>query len=120
VSFAMKGMMGMVLDRRSMHWRYDLHQGIVDICRVLNPALVITDATRALVTRGPGGPGRVETPDAIVAGTKMTTVDAYTLTLAKWYNKGFTWNEVPHLKLAHEQGFGEVDPSKMNVKRITL
>ena len=120
VSFSMKGFMGMVRDRGAFHRRYDLNQAIVDMCRVHVPHLVITDATRALVTRGPGGPGHVETPGAIIAGTDQVATDAYTVGIAEWYNRRFTADQVAHLRLAHEQGLGEIDVSKMDIRRVSL
>jgi len=120
VSFAMKGMMGLIKSRGLFHARYDLHQAIVDLSKVIRADLVITDAQRALVTRGPGGPGRVEMPGAILAGTNQTMVDAYTVGLAHWYNRSSTADQIQHLKLAHEQGLGVIDVSAMKVARVTL
>lgn len=119
VSFAMKNMMGLVKDRRFMH-RNDIHQCIVDMCRVLNPDLVIIDALRALVTGGPGGPGRVEHPGAILAGTNQTTTDAYAVTIAEWYNRRSVGREIAHIKLANDAGMGVIERDEMNVQRIEL
>ena len=120
VTFAMKGHMGLIRSRGPFHARYDLHQAIVDLSKVIKADLVVTDAQRALVTRGPGGPGRIETPGAILAGTNQTTVDAYTVGLAHWYNRSITADQVQHLKLAHEQGLGVIDVRAMNVRRIPV
>lgn len=120
VSFAMKLHMGLIRSRGPFHSRYDLHQAIVDLSKVIRPNLIVTDAQRALVTRGPGGPGRIETPGAIIAGVTPATVDAYTVGLANWYNRTFTPDQVQHIKLANEQGLGEIDVSRMNVQRIPL
>jgi uncharacterized protein (DUF362 family) len=119
VSFSMKNMMGLVKDRRFMH-RNDIHQCIVDMCRVLNADLVIIDALRALVTGGPGGPGRVEHPGAILAGTNQTTIDAYAVTIAEWYNRRSVGREIAHIKLANDAGMGVIELSEMNVQRIEL
>lgn len=120
VSFAMKGMMGVIRSRGPFHARYDLHQSIVDLSKAVKANLVIVDGRRALVTRGPGGPGRVETPNAIIAGQNQTTVDAYAVGLARWYNRSFTADQVRHLRLAGEQRLGVIDVSAMNVARVTL
>ena len=37
VSLSMKGMMGLVLNRSVMHWRYNLHESVVDLCTILRP-----------------------------------------------------------------------------------
>ena len=120
VSFAMKGNMGLIQARGPFHSRYDLHQAVADLAKLVTPTLVITDAQRALVTRGPGGPGRVETPDAIIAGTNAASVDAYTVGIAQWYNRAFTPDQVRHIKLAGEQGIGEIDLARLTVRRIEL
>ena len=120
LSFSMKNFMGMIRDRGAFHRRYDLHQAVVDLSRTLSPDLVITDATRALVTGGPGGPGRVERPNAILAGTAQVSVDAYTVGLARWYNRDFTANQVRHLRLASEQGLGEIDVNRMEIRRVSV
>ncbi len=57
VSLSMKGMMGLVYNRSIMHWRYNLHSSIVDLCTILKPRLVVIDATRVLTTNGPGWAG---------------------------------------------------------------
>ncbi|MDT8274233.1 MAG: DUF362 domain-containing protein, partial [Desulfomonilia bacterium] len=54
VSLSMKGMMGLILNRTVMHWRHDLNTAIVDLCRVLQPRLVVIDGTRVLSSGGPG------------------------------------------------------------------
>jgi len=120
VTFAMKLMMGVIRSRGPFHSRYDLNQAIVDLSKVVKANLIITDAQRALVTRGPGGPGTIVRPNAILAGTNQTTVDAYTVGLAQWYNRTFTAEQVRHLQLASEQGLGEIDVAKMNVRRVNL
>jgi uncharacterized protein (DUF362 family) len=120
VSFAMKGMMGLIRSRGLFHARYDLHQAVADLSRVVKAQLVIVDARRALVTRGPGGPGRVELPNAIVAGRSQISVDAYSVGLAQWYNRSVTASQVRHIRLAGEQGLGVIDVSAMKVAKVTL
>jgi len=120
VSLTMKGHMGLIRSRGPFHSRYDLHQAIVDLSKIIRPNLIVTDAQRALVTRGPGGPGRIETPRAILAGTNQATVDAYTVGLANWYDRAFTADQVQHIKLAHEQGLGVIDLRRMNLSRVVL
>lgn len=120
VSLAMQGMLGLVRTRGAFHWRYDLHQAVADLSKVVRADLIVTDARRALVTRGPGGPGRIEQPRALLAGTNQTTVDAYTVGMARWYGRGFAAADVKHLRLANEQGLGEIDVAKMRVARVSL
>jgi len=42
------------------------------------------------------------------------------VSLARWYNRAFTADQVRHLRLAGEQGLGLTDLSAMNVVRVTL
>ena len=58
VSLSMKGMMGLIYDRRIMHYQYDLPTAIVDLASFLRPHLVVIDGTRVLSTNGPAGPGK--------------------------------------------------------------
>jgi uncharacterized protein (DUF362 family) len=68
VSLGMKGLMGVIWDRGYFHAKVDLHQAIADLSSVIKPTLTIIDASRALITGGPSGPGKVERLDTIIAG----------------------------------------------------
>ncbi len=119
VSLSMKGMMGLIYDRGILH-RLDLHETIVDLASRLKPNLVVIDATRVLSTGGPGGPGKVLTPDTIIASADMVAADAYTVSAFEWYGKAYTPDQVKHVRLAHQRGLGRMDIDKLNVKKITL
>jgi len=120
VSFAMKGHMGLIKSRGPFHARYNLHQAIVDLSKLVKPNLVLTDARRALVDNGPGGPGTIVSVGAMVAGANQVSVDAYTVGLTKWYNHSLVAHHIQHLKLANEQGLGEIDVERMNVVRVEV
>lgn len=120
VSFALKNNMGLIQARGPFHARYDLHQAIVDLGKLVKPTLIVTDAQRALVTRGPGGPGRVETPGAVIAGLNAACVDAHTVGIASWYNQSLRPDQVKHIRLAGEQGLGEIDCSRLDIRRISI
>jgi uncharacterized protein (DUF362 family) len=120
VSFGMKNHMGLILDRQIFHTGMDLHQGIADLGRVIVPHLTILDATRALLTNGPAGPGDTSTPGRIVAGVNCVSVDAYGLTVAKFNNKNLTPADVRHIELAGKAGLGQIDIGRMKVKRVTV
>lgn len=120
VSLSMKGMMGLIYNRRAMHWRYDLHHGIVDICTVLNADLTIVDGTRVLSTNGPHGPGKVLKKDTVIASRDMVAADAYTISSFEWYGKRFKPKQVKHIRLAHERGFGRMDIENLTIKAVTL
>ncbi len=118
VSFGMKNMMGLIWDREYFHQYIDLNQGIADLNTVLKPNLIIMDATRPMTTAGPGGPGKIVTLDTIIAGTDPVAVDAYTVPIAEWYGRRFTGQNVKYIKTAAEMGLGEIDVSKLNVRKL--
>jgi uncharacterized protein (DUF362 family) len=120
VSFGMKGWMGVVRDRRYWHVWVDLHQAIADFATIMRPKLTVIDATRALLTGGPGGPGKVAQLKTIVAGIDPVAVDAYGVTLAEWGGKKLKPSDIPHIVKAAELGVGSMDLSKLNVLKKTV
>lgn len=120
VSLSMKGMMGLIYDRLSFHGRYDLHDAIVDMCTVLKPQLVVTDATRILSTGGPGGPGKIIPLNLVIASADMVAADAQMVALGTWYDRKIQPNQVRHIRLAAERGLGRMDLDKLNVKTVRL
>jgi uncharacterized protein (DUF362 family) len=117
VSLTLKGMMGLVWDRGSMHGRYDLHTAIVDLASLLRPALTIIDGSRVLSTNGPSGPGKVLTPNTIIASTDMVSADAQAVREFEWYGRRFEPRQVDHIRLAHERGLGRMDLERLDVRR---
>lgn len=120
VSISMKGMMGLVWNRSIMHWRYDLHEAIVDLCTILKPGLVVVDATRVLTTDGPGGPGKVIVPRTVIAARDMVAADAYAVQAFEWYGRKIGADKVKHIRLAHERGLGRMDVENLSVKKVVL
>ncbi len=118
VSFGLKNAMGLILDRQAFHTAMELHRAIADLGRVIVPQLTILDATRALLTNGPAGPGDTATPGRMVAGRKVASVDAYGLTVAKFNNKSMTPADVRYLEYAGKAGLGEIDVHRMRVKKV--
>jgi len=118
VSFGLKNHMGLILDRQAFHTAMELHQAVADLGRVIVPHLTILDATRALLTNGPAGPGDTSTPGRMVAGRRVTSVDAYGLTVAKFNNKSMTPADARHIEFASKAGLGEIDVAKMKVKKV--
>ncbi|MBD3421368.1 MAG: DUF362 domain-containing protein [Chitinivibrionales bacterium] len=118
VSLGIKNLMGLVWDRLVFHEKLELNQAIADQLFVMKPHLTVMDAIYALLTRGPGGPGKTQQLDTVVAGADPVAVDSYTVGLARWYNQQFTGAQVKHIKCAAELGFGEIDIGKMTVKEV--
>jgi len=109
VSLGIKGLMGLIWDRWSFHSKYDIDHALADLATVIKPQLTILDATRALVSGGPGGPGEVIKPNLIIAGIDPIAVDSYAVTVAPWYGQNFKGQQVKHLLLAHQRGLGKLD-----------
>jgi uncharacterized protein (DUF362 family) len=120
VSFGLKNHMGLIWDRQVFHDQLDLQQAVADLARVIKPNLTLLDGTRALLTNGPAGPGETSAPGRIIAGRNVVSVDAYGLTLAKFGGKDLTPADVRHLALAGAAGLGEVNISKLKVKKLTV
>lgn len=120
VSLSMKGMMGLIYNRRAMHWRYDLHTSIVDLCTVLKAHLTVIDATRVLSTNGPGGPGKVLKENTVIASADMVAADALTVASFEWYGKKYQPRQVRHIREAHERGLGRMDIENLKIKTISL
>ncbi len=118
VSLTMKGMMGLIYDRRSFHGRYDLHEAIVDMCSVLKPKLVVIDGTNVLSTGGPGGPGKVIPLNVVIASTDMVAADAQMVALGTWYDRKMKPADVGHIRIAAQRGLGRMDIEKLRVKNI--
>ena len=117
VSLSMKGMMGLVFDRRIFHSK-GLDQSIVDMVSILKPKLVVIDGTRILSSGGPGGPGKVIPLNLVVASTDMVAADAEMVALGTWYGRQFQPDQVKHIKLAADSGLGRLDIDKLNIKDI--
>ena len=115
VSLGMKGLMGLIWDRESFHSQYNINQAIADLGTVIKPQLIILDATRALASGGPGGPGEVKKPNLIVAGVDPVAVDSYGVSLVPWYGQNFKGRQVEHLLIAHQRGLGKIDLDQLKI-----
>jgi uncharacterized protein (DUF362 family) len=112
LTMAMKNLMGIMGGvRGTMHQDFD--QRIVDLNSLVRPHLVVLDATRILVRNGPTGGDLADVRDArtVVAGTNQASVDAWGTTLF-----GMKPADLGYLVRAGEQGIGEIDLAKLNVK----
>jgi len=116
ITIAMKKLMGCIWNRKDYH-RYGLHDCIAELNMFIKPTLIVTDATRALQTRGPKGPGEVTTPHKVVAGIDPVALDSYCCQFLTV--KGITPDAVNHLVLANSLGRGQIDTSQMNIKEIS-
>jgi uncharacterized protein (DUF362 family) len=115
VSMGMKGLMGLIWDRGSFHSQYNMNQAIADLGTVIKPQLTILDATRALVSGGPGGPGEVKKPNLIIAGIDPIAVDSYGVSVVPWYGQNFKGRQVEHLLVAYQKGLGKIDIDQLKI-----
>lgn len=120
VSLSMKGMMGLVWNRWSMHSRFDLNESIVDLASLLKPHLVVIDASRVLSTNGPSGPGKVLQPETIIASRDMVAADAKAVAMFEWYGRRVPPEKVRHIRIAHERGLGRMDVERLATREVIL
>ena len=122
----MKNLMGLnsPVNNRTFHrpnWKTDpndvahLEQSIVDLNKVVRPALNVVDATEFIITNGPFGPGELIKPQKVVAGTDRVAVDAYCAGL--W---GLKPEDIVQIKRAAEQGLGTLDLTKVLVREARV
>jgi uncharacterized protein (DUF362 family) len=115
VSLGLKGLMGMIWDRESFHSQYNINQAIADLATVIKPQLTVLDATRALASGGPGGPGEVKKPNLIIAGVDPVAVDSYGVSIVPWYGQNFKGRQVEHILIAHQRGLGKIDVEQLKI-----
>lgn len=120
VSLGLKGLMGLIWDRESFHFRFNINQGIADLATAIKPQLTILDATRAMASGGPGGPGDVKKPNLIIAGADPVAVDSYGVGIVPWYGRNLKGRQVEHLLEAHQRGLGKIDVEKLRIYRGTV
>jgi len=115
VSLGIKGLMGLIWNRWSFHTWYNINQALADLATVIKPQLTLLDATRALVSGGPGGPGDVQKTNLVIAGVDPVAVDSYGVTVAPWYGQQFKGRQVEHLLVAHQRGIGKIDLEHLRI-----
>jgi uncharacterized protein (DUF362 family) len=120
VSLSMKGMMGLIYNRQTMHADYELDSAIVDLCSLLKPDLTVVDLNSVLSTNGPWGPGKVIRMDTVIASTDMVAADAKTVGMCEWYGQRFEPRQVDHIRLANDRGLGRMDVENLNVKQTEV
>ena len=120
VSLSLKGQMGLIYDRRIMHYKYSLDVSIADLNTMIKPHLAVIDASRVLTTGGPGGPGKVITPGEIIASADPVAADATAVAAYEWYGRKIEPRQVAHIAEAAKRGLGRMDIENMTTARITV
>jgi hypothetical protein len=121
-TLGMKNLMGLIRDRQALH-RYGLEECIADLSLAIQPDVTIIDATRALMTNGPRGPGDVTEIGQIIAGTDPVAVDVAALSIGKSYGyDDFSLNGVRnrYIDAGAELGIGDGNPESVAAKTVVL
>jgi uncharacterized protein (DUF362 family) len=113
---AMKNLMGVVWDRGYYH-RNGLHRCISDFCFYRKPDLNIADGYRVTMDHGPqrARPEDIKNRKMLLISEDIVAIDAAAAKII-----GFQPEEVDHIKFGHEANFGEMDLSKVNIKKIAV
>jgi uncharacterized protein (DUF362 family) len=120
VTLGMKNLMGIIWDRRTFHADVDINQALADLASAVKIALTVVDASRALTTGGPAGPGLVTEPKTIIAGTDPVAVDAVAVGVAEWYGRRINPDQIQHIAAAHAAGIGTMQLERIEIKRATV
>jgi len=120
LTLGMKNLIGIVWDMEQLH-KIGLHQAIADINTIRKPNLVVMDAIRILTTNGPKGPGKTEDIGEVIASTDIVAADAYAAAFFKHPKTGkpFKPEEIQFVKNAYDLGLGQINLSKVRVKKVT-
>ncbi|MFC2131024.1 DUF362 domain-containing protein [Bacteroidota bacterium] len=116
LTVCMKNLMGVNWDRRYWH-RNDLHQCIADFATKIQPDLNIVDAYRVMQTHGPRG---VSVDDVIMMKAQIISTDMVAADAAATKFFGLKPEDIPHIKIAHDAGTGNMNLDKLRIKRIKI
>jgi len=113
ITAGFKNLMGVTWNRQVWHSSEDLEQCIADYATAVKPDLIVLDAIRILLTRGPKGPGETKDLGQIAACTDPVAMDAYAATLL-----GKEPGKVAHIAYAAAMGLGQIDLKKVSVRKV--
>ncbi|MEM2637565.1 MAG: DUF362 domain-containing protein [Candidatus Korarchaeota archaeon] len=104
VSLGIKNNHGfLLLEEQLLHHRREFHQKLVDILKLVTPHLTLIDMGIVMEGNGPVI-GKPEKVGLYVASTDVVAADATAALIM-----GYDPEDVPHIRLAHEQGLGVAD-----------
>ncbi len=113
VTLGMKNLFGLLPDKfKGKYHMKGISKVIVDINRVLKPALTVIDGFKGMEGRGPTG-GIPVKMDLIIAGKDVVATDAIACRIM-----GFEPMEITHIRKAFEKGLGNVDDIEILGSRI--
>ncbi len=116
LTLAMKGLMGLVQDRNSIHFALD--QRIADLSTVIKPTLNIIDGVRVLMNHGPtgGNLNDVKMANTLIASYDPVATDAYAAQI--FFSK--KPQDIDYIKIGAEMGLGRYDFDKVRIKEVTV
>ncbi len=116
---SMKVLMGLLKrqDRLKMHMR-KLEYKIADLASYFEPTLVVMDARKVFVTKGPAS-GQIETPNVMLASQDMVAIDVEGVRILQSYKAQNKLNqpvwELGQIRRAKEIGFGARNDEEIQV-----
>lgn len=116
LTLGLKNVMGVIGGRRgSLH--FNLGQKLADLATVVRPTLTVIDATRLLLRNGPqgGNVADVKVADTLIASVDPVAADAFATTLF-----GLEPAEIESTVAAYRLGLGEMEQTKMRIRRVNL
>jgi uncharacterized protein (DUF362 family) len=116
LTLSMKNWMGVMGgQRRQIHQKLD--ESLVDLSLKIKPTLTILDAVRILTGNGPqgGSLADVKKLDTVIVGVDQVAIDSYGATLF-----GMKGSDLGYVTLGHQRGLGQMDLSKVRIKKISV
>jgi len=116
LTMSMKNWMGVMGgSRRQIHQKLD--ESLVDLSTKIKPILTILDAVRILTANGPqgGSLADVKKLDTIIVGVDQVAIDSYGATLF-----GMKGSDLGYVTLGHKIGLGQMDLSKLHIKKLQV
>ena len=116
LTMSMKNWMGVMGgSRRQIHQKLD--ESLVDLSTKIKPTLTILDAVRILTANGPqgGSLADVKKLDTIIVGVDQVAIDSYGATLF-----GMKGSDLGYVTLGHQLGLGQMDLSKLHIKKLQV
>jgi len=116
LTLALKGLMGIVQDRNSIHFALD--QRIADLNTVIKPTLNIIDGVRVLMNHGPtgGNLNDVKMANTLIASHDPVATDAYAAQIFFSQKP----QDIGYVKIGAEMGLGRYDFDKVRIKEVTV
>jgi uncharacterized protein (DUF362 family) len=116
LTLALKNWMGIMGDNRG-RIHQNLAATLADLATVIKPCLTVLDAIRILTAHGPKGGNLddVKRLDTVIAGVDQVAIDSYGTTLF-----GKTGADLAVVQEAAKRGLGQMDLTKLNIRKIDI